>query len=371
MAQILRQGRHLPLDFLRGLAAFGIALYHYLIWTKVTTVESLGRFGVYTFFILSALTMSMVYDRTFSSGLSGWSLRAFYRNRIARIVPLLGAVAVFNLTRSLGHAEQPMIDIIKAFLTGTTLFSLHMPGYLSNSTGAWSLGIEMAFYAVFPVLLVLAKDMRPREAIVCLLLLLAGQQALLIRLAADFPNDVRQHWQYFSTPLMFAPFFAIGMLAYFKPLPMRRGNFLVGSAIFVAAMASSLFVKADVVQSPLYFMILTGACGASVALLYRSEIPPVLGRLSKFIGDISYSLYLTHRFAFLISAAVAKRLGFAAPLSFLLFIAFAAALAYLSFRFFEMPVRNLLRSKSGLDQDAGNARPPAERNDTRPCASEG
>jgi len=99
MDQILRQDRHLPLDFLRGVAAFGIAVYHCLAWTKVVMVESLGRFGVYTFFILSALTMSMVYRREFSGKAVGPKLRAFYRNRLARIVPLLFVVAVINFVR--------------------------------------------------------------------------------------------------------------------------------------------------------------------------------------------------------------------------------------------------------------------------------
>ncbi|MXQ13952.1 acyltransferase family protein [Microvirga makkahensis] len=345
MNQMLRGQRHLPLDFLRGLAAFGIAVYHYLIWTKVTRIDSLGRFGVYTFFILSALTMSMVYTGQFSKGLTASKLRAFYRNRFARIVPLLCAVAVINFVRSLGFSDQILGGLVKAFLTGTTLFSLQLPGYLSNSTGAWSLGIEMVFYAVFPVIIILAKTSRTKELVAGLLILLAGQQALLLLLSNEFQNDARSHWRYFSTPLMFAPFFAIGLLIYFRPLPNLRGSFWIGVGLFSAAMASSLFLTAAVVHSPLYFLSLTAACGVSVALLYQSEVPHALSKVSVFIGNISYSLYLTHTFAFRISSPVAKTMGLSAPLSFAVFLLFASALAYLSFRLFEMPARNYLRAK--------------------------
>jgi peptidoglycan/LPS O-acetylase OafA/YrhL len=53
--------RNHGLDLLRGLAAFGIVVYHYLYMAHGIRVESLGTFGVYLFFMLSGLTMMLVY----------------------------------------------------------------------------------------------------------------------------------------------------------------------------------------------------------------------------------------------------------------------------------------------------------------------
>jgi peptidoglycan/LPS O-acetylase OafA/YrhL len=85
--------RHHPLDLLRGLAALGIAAYHYLASIGIV-VESLGTFGVYLFFILSALTMTMVYGENFSTYIAVRDVRTFYWNRLTRILPLLAAVSL-------------------------------------------------------------------------------------------------------------------------------------------------------------------------------------------------------------------------------------------------------------------------------------
>jgi exopolysaccharide production protein ExoZ len=54
------------LDYLRGLAAFGIMIYHYLSWTlgnfsADTFMGRLGIYGVSIFYVLSGLTLYYVY----------------------------------------------------------------------------------------------------------------------------------------------------------------------------------------------------------------------------------------------------------------------------------------------------------------------
>ncbi len=54
------------LDYLRGLAAFGIMIYHYCSWefgdfTSDTIMERIGIYGVAIFYVLSGLTLFHVY----------------------------------------------------------------------------------------------------------------------------------------------------------------------------------------------------------------------------------------------------------------------------------------------------------------------
>src|SRR5437016_1429365 len=88
--------RHYPLDLLRGLAALGVAAYHFLASSGGTELQSLGTFGVYLFFALSALTMMMVYSHVFSKAIAVADLKSFYWNRISRILPLLAIVSLIN-----------------------------------------------------------------------------------------------------------------------------------------------------------------------------------------------------------------------------------------------------------------------------------
>lgn len=344
-------GRHLPLDFLRGLAALGIVVHHYLAWIKVGGVQSLGTFGVYTFFILSSLTMMMVYDRDFSAGIRADRLKAFYRNRFARIIPLLALVAAIYFLLAPGGSWDTVVSrVAKAFLTGTGLFAFHLPGYLGTGAGVWSLGIELLFYALFPIICLMARSATAGKITVALSVFLVGQMALFSVITPMYRKAPGDHFDFFNSFLMHAPFFLIGILIYAMPKDKIRWAFPAGAAIFLAAIGSSLAVKASVFTNQIYFLVLTAMCGLSVALLYRSEIPRVLAAPSYFFGEISYSLYLLHPLVFKLWTTAG--LSLSGPTSGPAFFATTIGVSYLSCRFFEKPARDALRDRKasrGLD----------------------
>jgi len=69
---VLGHERSHGLDLLWGLAALGIAVYHFLYVAHGIAVESLGTFGVYLFFVLSGVTMMLFYGSTFSSAIASF-----------------------------------------------------------------------------------------------------------------------------------------------------------------------------------------------------------------------------------------------------------------------------------------------------------
>lgn len=340
----------MPLDFLRGLAALGIAVHHYLAVSGLGGIESLGRFGVYTFFILSALAMMIRYDRDFSGGIRADSLKTFYRNRFARVIPLLAVVAIINFMLGRKGWEE-------AFLTGSGLFALQLPILLSNTTGAWSLGIELMFYALFPLICLLARSSRVSHLVAALAIAIVGQQALFSVLAEMFSASTKRRAEIFHAPLMFAPFFLTGILIYALPKDRIRGGFPLGVGMFLAAVLSSLLIKAPVASTAPYFLALTVACGLSVAFLYRSEVPARLARPSYVLGEISYSLYLLHPFVLLLLKAEAFK-ALPRPVSFLAFMSVSIGVAYLSYRLFEKPVRDALRGRGAPPPFGAQTSPP-------------
>ena len=56
----------------------------------------MGTFAVYLFFVLSGLTMMMMYGDRFAVGITPDVLRGFYRKRMARLIPLLLVVAALG-----------------------------------------------------------------------------------------------------------------------------------------------------------------------------------------------------------------------------------------------------------------------------------
>jgi exopolysaccharide production protein ExoZ len=147
-----KKSRIQSLDWLRGLMAISIMVYHltywnYGTWNSDSILGRLGLYGVTIFFILSGLSMAMVYNRyiiDFRTSL------LFFMRRIFRIWPLL----FLSCFLVLFTIDGPKISW-KAFLfTGTTLFGFIRPS-VYIVTGGWSIGNEMVYYAFTPLVIYL------------------------------------------------------------------------------------------------------------------------------------------------------------------------------------------------------------------------
>jgi peptidoglycan/LPS O-acetylase OafA/YrhL len=87
--------------------------------------------------------MMLVYGQKFSSQISLAAIQTLYLNRVARLVPLLALVSVGSAAAQIALlGAPPGPAVVKAFMTGTGLFGPASSGLLSNTPGAWSLGIE-------------------------------------------------------------------------------------------------------------------------------------------------------------------------------------------------------------------------------------
>src|SRR5687768_3221336 len=79
------------LDYLRGLAALVVMIFHYRAWTygepdADTILGRIGVYGVQAFYILSGLTLYLVYKS--SNLLKENELSKFFKKRALRIFPL-------------------------------------------------------------------------------------------------------------------------------------------------------------------------------------------------------------------------------------------------------------------------------------------
>lgn len=223
--------RNHGLDLIRGLASVGVAAYHFLHWNYSITLHSLGTFGVYVFFILSAVTMMMMrYESAFYAAIRADVLLAFYENRIARLLPLLALVSLLAACWWVSRGDAVANQAARAILTATGTMGLHLPGFVSNATGAWSLGIEAVFYVVFPIVALLAARASAARCAITVVVFLAFQQAAIF-LIADMP--LAQFWNYYITPVIFAPFFAIGILIHKAPVSDRAANIWIALAAMI------------------------------------------------------------------------------------------------------------------------------------------
>lgn len=343
-----RADRHHALDLLRGLCALGIAIYHFLDNRKLPAPESLGTFGVYLFFVLSGLTMMLVYAPDFEQRIDRSDLIGFYRNRAARILPLLVAVSLLSFAVRLGTSSEPVSlhgagsQLAIAFLTGSGLFGLHMPGLLSNTTGAWSLGIEAVFYLAFPVLCLGFARAPLRAVAIALAIALVSQHAIIALIAKTAQTDGWEWWRRYCLPLTFAPFFLAGIAIYRLPIRVRSTHaFLATAACLVAIVAISPLTGIEVTRSNPAYLGLTALAFAAVYFAYRSTLPRLLVGPSKALGNASYALYLGHPFLL----GLTRFPGMPIALEAALYIAISLAAAGLIYRFYEAPMRRRFRQE--------------------------
>ena len=148
------------LDGLRGLAALAVVVLHVWMYTDanragrpdlVDAVAGELRVAVGLFFVLSGFLLARPWIAAARGERPMPDLRRFAVHRIARIGPaywvaLAGAFLLFRGTghgREAGAAALPVFALFLENMTSATRGTLDPP--------MWSLGIEVAFYALLPL----------------------------------------------------------------------------------------------------------------------------------------------------------------------------------------------------------------------------
>ncbi|MFI9152253.1 acyltransferase family protein [Streptomyces sp. NPDC053367] len=177
-------GRLRALDGLRLLAALMVAFYHYggrggeitEAWgssprTQFPTLSSwfaYGCLGVQVFFVISGFVICM----------SGWGrpLRSFFASRVARLMPaywvaVVLVTAVFALPVVAYDAVSPSDALVNMTLLQQPLGADRVLGV------CWTLWVEVRFYALFALCVVLPGASRRRVVLFCAVWTLAAAVA--------------------------------------------------------------------------------------------------------------------------------------------------------------------------------------------------
>jgi peptidoglycan/LPS O-acetylase OafA/YrhL len=267
--------REIPsLNGLRGLAALAVVVWHYLDAWKLTYLFP-GPFAVTLFFELSGLLITSLIlqevERT-----AGFDRGRFYARRALRLFPAF--YVVWLLCRVAGPFPGSWAYF---FYLGDYYTALG--GSYSVLTAAWSLGVEEKFYLLWPLLLVRVKQRYLVRGLTAVLLLEPVYRAIL-------SNIGLRTYTWFAFDARLDPIVLGCLIA----LLVRRGwsapRWLRHPATAPAALVL-IFV----------FQRFSDAVTYLLAVLLLSVIcrPPVLlnNAVTRYLGSISYSLYLIHGYA--------------------------------------------------------------------------
>jgi peptidoglycan/LPS O-acetylase OafA/YrhL len=313
------QSQHLDfLDGIRGAAAFYVLLGHCMIWGCRRDLLPDPKIAVAVFMVMSGYLMvylSTIRSQTEPPG--SWTMaKKFWVRRFFRIAPLyylvLVVAFVFFVRLKVGfvtlasanpeqwagffeHLESygPIQRSLANFLMHVSFLFGVFPSYtVTSMLPDWSIGLEMQFYAVFPLLFFLFVRLGP-----C-----AG--ATLIWIATTALKRLTDWYfapQGFPEPA-FLPLelqvFLVGMLlaSAHQHLAVKRQHAYL-QFVLALAFASKLpsYISSYVMGLVIIvFFMLPGVAKVEPAVAWLRGL---LGnRISRFMADTSYGVYLIHGF---------------------------------------------------------------------------
>lgn len=277
-----------------------------------------GFIGVDVFFVISGFLitthlLSSLLDR------GGLRLRDFYARRIRRLLPM--AFLVLAVSAAGVAAFLPVqrwrpnfVELFFSAVYGENLYLVHqaVDYHAANQDTSiaqhyWSLSVEEQFYIVWPLALVagvwLCRRFFPTRLRLALGLLLASGAGASLAYSVSFTAS-HQAQAYFFTPVRVWEFAAGGLVAVAAPALTR----LLRAAVWVRlplagagwiAMVAAAWIFSPHMAFPGWVALLPVGGAAAVLIAGLGGKVPLLDPLTslapvRWLGDVSYSVYLWH-----------------------------------------------------------------------------
>lgn len=282
------------LDYLRGLAAFGIMIYHYLSWslgefTADTFLGRLGLYGVSIFYVLSGLTLYYVYHDKMKP--SKEDIVSFFKKRFFRIFPLLWLVTIVAIILS---RKTP--DCYNLFLNLSGLFGfIKWDTYFSS--GVWSIGNELVFYVFFPFFMLFTKKLKPLMFVLSFVLF--GLYLYFAFVKLNPSQTLSEQWKYYINPLNQVFLFLGGFLVGFFFHNIKIKNSIIFALIILTFSVFTFYpVPGGTINmvTGINRLVFTFCCFLICFCFYKLtfKFPEFIHKPLKLLGEASYSVYLLH-----------------------------------------------------------------------------
>jgi peptidoglycan/LPS O-acetylase OafA/YrhL len=348
------------IDGLRAIAVIAVMLYH----LGISWIPG-GFLGVDLFFVISGYVITrLLLDSIQERG--GLDLRDFYMARIRRLVPpLIFMIVVTSIVVGLWAP-----DTTKKFLTDAP-FSLfggmnwwlvfnHQDYFESSGRPpllqhTWSLAVEAQFYLLWPLILLvvlkyLGKKVIPAAALT--IAAISGVALMFVSFQLDAASASKVSHVYFGTDTHSIGLFLGAALAvswipqnFHLQVTRRAQDFIDGIGVFGFLGILATFLLIDETKPTLYKLAfpLAGLFGTAILISIvhpASRFAPLLRtKVLLWIGERSYAIYLWHWVIFQISRPQVDLAGANWAL-FLLRILLVLAIADISLRLVELPIRS-------------------------------
>lgn len=293
-----------------------------------------GACGVDIFFVISGFIM------TVTSAGKAFRLGDFLIKRVLRIVPIYW---LFTLLKAAALLLIPSLVLFSVFSIPNVITSLLLVPYDTPGRGvvpliivAWSLEFEIMFYLVFGI----CRFLLPQRWVVAITLVFVAMTVTYMIGPTSYVIN------FYARPVVFEFLFGILIGRLFLNDRLPRKGFCVAMIVVASALLLILPQGSESTRFLLWGLPSAALVLAMVALEkhYRLWHWPVM----TFIGDSSYSLYLTHTLAvpFILLPLHSLHPGLVGSYVYLMpMLVLQVLIGCLAFQFGEKPVTLLLQRR--------------------------
>ena len=302
-------------DGLRAIAAFGIAIMHYLanIDKGVAEILKEGSFlygaliptlttFVFMFFTLSAFSMCCGYFGRFQmvsgsngSKVSGFDTEKFYSKRYSRIWPFFALLVMIDLVMN-----PSMEELYQCFADLTLAFNL-LPNPEIHVIGVgWFLGVVFVFYMIFPWFVFLLQN-KKRAWMAMAVALVMHYLCVYYFLTEEFvlPSEISN----FRHNIVWSfPYFMVGGIMYLYRAWLREPKFKMLWLVLAVGSTVGQFAFNPKILGDNYMYLLVVFC---LWIMYAMTGGFAIGgvklldnKVMKFFGGLSMEIYLCHMVMF-------------------------------------------------------------------------
>jgi len=337
-------GRILYLDGIRGLAALSVAIMHFPIDNYISNSSFFSNSFLFVdlFFVLSGFILTILYSGFFSP-------IVFLKLRFARIAPVYYLTLFFGIVLEFLKLLFPDLSTTQSFSGSNDFYSLlrevlliqSLPIFSNTSFDPpnWSISSEAFAYLVMSLFLLIS----PARRLVFWTVMFISM--LFISMSISQLNNAHELAIYrcffgFSAGVLVAHF-----INKWESLSFGSYSNLATLVIIILTIAYIWIGGLPAFPPALFFSIILLALHCSKGELREYVFS---NKTVVFLGDISLSLYLVHYFiamrfeeidVFFTKGEAQVELLF---LSYLLVVIF---MSFVMFRYYEVPLRKLLRPK--------------------------
>jgi peptidoglycan/LPS O-acetylase OafA/YrhL len=273
----------LSIQYLRGLAALGVVLCHYgsnlVQYPGLSRFFNFGQNGVHVFFLISGFIIVYSLDQ---AGYKPKQFFTFLVKRSIRIDPayfvvILLTLVLFKMLSFVPSFRGERAAFIPLQFIAHILYFIPFTKYPFYNHVFWTLSVEFQFYVLIGVFYFLAENYLYKLIFL-----------VIFSLTCFIPFD-----NAYYLVLTYAPIFALGISLFVFYSDRKWMNLIL--PIILLGLIEYRF-----------------GLGVAYLLLFSSLMLFLLNALIKpliFLGNISYSLYLTHGLCLIVFLGLAKKIN--------------------------------------------------------------